>query len=254
MRLKTLLFFAMALLLSACVKTGGTPDPLATKKGRDKAVDAYVQLAIGYLSQGQNEQAKEPLIKALKINSKDAEANHVLAIVFQREMEPKLAEEYYKKSLSESPNNARILNNYGGFLYDQQRYKDAYEAFTKAAEDNMYVERSRVFENLGMTALKMNDRPKARENFERALRMNAQRPVALLEMAQFSFDDQMYAEALGYYQGYLQLAPQSPRSLMLGIRLAQHFNNKDEEASYALMLEKLYPSSAENQEYRAGRP
>ncbi len=59
-------------------------------------------------------------------------------------MEPELAEQYFRKALAASNNETRIVNNYGSFLFEQKRYKEAYERFEQAAADNLYPERSRV--------------------------------------------------------------------------------------------------------------
>ena len=56
MSLRPALLLLVASLLAGCVTTG-TVDPMKTGKGRDEARDAYVQLGIGYLQQGQTERA-----------------------------------------------------------------------------------------------------------------------------------------------------------------------------------------------------
>jgi len=171
MTLRPALLLVFASLVG-CVSTGSV-DPMKTAEGRDKARDAYIQLGIGYLSQGAAERAKVPLRKALELDSSSADANAALALVFQTEMEPKLADEHFRKALS-SRTDSRILNNYGGFLYEQKRYEEAYKRFEQAAEDSLYPERSRVFENLGLTALRMNRPDLAKQHFDKSLRLNRQ--------------------------------------------------------------------------------
>jgi type IV pilus assembly protein PilF len=248
MSLRVALLLCFAALLVGCVSTGNV-DPLSTGKGRDEARQAYVQLAMGYLQQGQVERAKAPLKKALELDSSDADANAALGLVFQAELEPELANQYYSKALSSRPRDARILNNYGGFLYEQKRYKEAYERFEQAADDNLYAERARVFENLGMTSMMLGDREMAREHFNKALRLDRQQPRALLEMAELSYEDRHYVPAREYYDRFSQLAEQSARSLLLGTRLAKIYDDRDKAASYGLQLKRLYPGTPEYQQY-----
>lgn len=233
--------------LTGCVSTGSV-DPMRTAEGREKARDAYIQLGIGYLQQGAAERAKVPLRKALELDSSSADANAALALVFQTEMEPKLADEHYRKALS-SRRDARILNNYGGFLFEQKRYEEALECFLEAAEDSLYPERSRVFENLGLTALRMKRTDQAKQYFEKSLRLNIQQPVALLEMASLSFDEKQYVPARDYYERYTKIAPQTARSLLLGVRIAMVFDDRDQAASLGLQLKRLYPGTPEYQQY-----
>ncbi|KTC41191.1 pilus assembly protein PilW, partial [Pseudomonas putida] len=223
MTLRAALLIVFA-LLTGCVTTGKV-NPMDTSKGRDEARQAYVQLGLGYLQEGSTERAKIPLKKALELNGSDADANAALALVFQAEMEPELAEQHFRKALN-ARSDARILNNYGSFLYEQKRYKEAYELFEKAAADTLYPERSRVFENLGMTAAALGQREVARQNLEKALRLNRQQPRALLEMAEMSYQDMQYVPAKEYYDRFTQLSEQTARSLLLGTRLAKVYEDK----------------------------
>ncbi|WP_248797100.1 type IV pilus biogenesis/stability protein PilW [Pseudomonas sp. MWU13-2105] len=248
MTLRAALLVVFVGLLAGCVSTGNV-DPLSTSKGRDEARAAYVQLGIGYLQQGQTEQAKVPLKKALEMNSSDPDANAALALVFQAEGETQLAEEHFHKALSSRPNDARTLNNYGSFLFELKRYKDAYERFEQAAADSLYTERSRVFENLGLTALALGQRDLALQHFDKSLRLNRQQPRALLEMAELSYEDRHYVPARDYYARFSLLSEQNARSLLLGIRLAKIYEDRDKAASYGLQLKRLYPGTPEYQQY-----
>lgn len=240
----------LAGLLAGCVTTGSI-DPMKSSKGRDEARDAFIQLGIGYLQQGDSERAKVPLRQALEIDPSNADAHAALALVFQSEMEPELADEEFHKALSARKSDARILNNYGGFLFEQKRYKDAYQRFEEAAKDTLYPERSRVFENLGLTALAMNQRDLAKRHFEKSLRLNRQQPRALLAMAQLSYEDKQYVPARDYYGLYSAMAEQTAASLLLGARLAKVFEDRDQAASLGLQLKRLYPGSPELQQYQA---
>ena len=248
MSLRAALLLCLVTLLAGCVSTGNV-DPLSTGKGRDEARQAYVQLGLGYLQQGQMERAKAPLKRALDMDSSDADANAALGLVFQAEMEPELADQYYSKALSARPKDPRILNNYGSFLYEQKRYKDAYARFEQASDDNLYAERARVFESLGMTSLMLGNRDVAREQFEKALRLDRQQPRALLEMAELSYEDRHYVPSRDYYDRFGQLSDQNARSLLLGARLAKVFDDRNKAASYGLQLKRLYPGTPEYQQY-----
>lgn len=243
----TLLLFLFA-VLTGCVTTGDV-NPMRTDEGRDAARDAYIQLGIGYLQQGNTGRAKVPLKKALELDPSNADANAALALVFQSEMEAELADEHFRKALSARGDDTRILNNYGGFLYEQRRYPEAKARFEQAAKDNLYQERARVFENLGMTALMMNDRAQAKTYFQRALRLNVRQERALLEMAVLSYDEKNYVQAKDYYERYVAVSEQNARSLLLGSRLASIFDDRDKAASLGLQLKRLYPGTPEYQQY-----
>ncbi|MGO2489332.1 MAG: type IV pilus biogenesis/stability protein PilW [Pseudomonas taetrolens] len=238
----------LASLLTGCVSSGDS-SPMSTDKGRDEARKAYVQLGLGYLQQGMTEQAKMPLSKALEIDKTDPDTHAALALVFQSEMEHELAEEAFLKALRGRPADARILNNYGSFLFQRQRYQEASAQFQKAAADNLYPERSRVYENLGITSLRLGQREAGRQQLEKALRLNRLQPRALLEMAELSYEDRHYVTARDFYDRFSLLSGQNARSLLLGARLEHIFNDRTSTANYGQQLKRLYPGTPEYQQY-----
>ena len=248
MILRATLLLLLFTVLTGCVTTGDV-NPMRTDKGRDAARDAYIQLGIGYLQQGNTGRAKSPLKKALELDSSNADAHAALALVFQQEMESELADEHFRKALSARSDDTRILNNYGGFLYEQKRYPEAKVRFEQAAKDNLYQERARIFENLGMTALMMKQREEAKGYFERALRIDARQARALLEMAEMSYEDKNYVQARSYYDSYVAVSEENARSLLLGSRLATIYEDRDKAASIGLQLKRLYPGTPEYQQY-----
>ncbi|MBX7278336.1 type IV pilus biogenesis/stability protein PilW [Pseudomonas sp. ERGC3:05] len=246
LRLALLLLFTG--LVAGCVSSGHD-SPLHTDKGRDEARVAYVQLGLGYLRQGMSEQAKVPLKKALELDSADADANAALALVFQAQAEPELADQYFHKALSVRPADPRLLNNYGSFLFEQKRYDQASRYFQQASADTLYPERSRVFENLGVTSMRLGQRDSARRQLEKALHLNGRQSRALLEMAELSYEDRHYVPARDYYERFSLLSGQNARSLLLGVRLATVHEERDTAARFGQQLERLYPGTPEYQQY-----
>lgn len=248
MTLRAALSILTLLLLAGCV-SGGAGDPLASRQGRVEAGRAYVQLGLGYLQQGLTEQAKAPLAKALALNDRDADAHAALALVFQAQGEPALAEEHFRQALAQRANDTRIRNNYGSFLYAQGRFSQAEQVFRQAGADTLYPERSRVFENLGLTAMKLGRPEQAREYLEKALQLNPRQPRALLEMAELSYENRHYVPARDYYERFSQLSDPQARSLLLGSRLARVFAEPAVVAELGQQLQRLYPGTPEYQQY-----
>lgn len=248
MILRAALSLLTLLLLAGCV-SGGSNDPLATQQGRAEAGRAYVQLGLGYLQQGLTEQAKAPLVKALALNSRDADAHAALALVFQAEGEPTLATEHFHKALAQSPDDTRIHNNYGSFLYAQERFAEAESVFRLAAADTLYPERSRVFENLGLTVLRQGRRDDAQAHLHKALQLNPRQPRALFEMAELSYENRHYVPARDYYDRFSQLSAPDARSLLMGSRLARVFEQPATVAELGQQLQRLYPGTPEYQQY-----
>jgi type IV pilus assembly protein PilF len=229
--------------LAGCVteSTGGLPDPAAPPD----RVQAQLDLARGYLEQGNTERARASLNKALEIDSRAVEAHVLLAVLNAAEKEDALAERHFRIALSIDPDNSQALNNYGSFLYEQGRYEEAVGHLRKLVKDTDYRARSQAYENLGLAELRINDVTAAEESFSRALQLNYAQPRASLELAQMAYDRGNYRAASEYYDGFRSQARQTARSLCLGMKLAQQTGDTDRMASYALALNNLFPNSPE---------
>jgi type IV pilus assembly protein PilF len=229
------------LLLSACVteSTGRAPAP------REVQLQAHLDLARGYLEQGDAVRARDPLEKAMQVDPRSAEAQALMAVLYQSENEPALAERHFKRALQLDPNHALTLNNYGTFLYAQGRYRDALVPLRRLARDPEYRGRAQAFENLGLTELMAGNGRQAKDAFERALSFNGLLPRSNLELAQLLYDEGDYAAADRYYDTFRNRARQTPASLCLGIQLARQSGDENRLASYEIALKNLYPDSAE---------
>ncbi len=171
-------------------------------------------------------------------------------MLFQLEGENELAEKSFKRALREDPGFSQARNNYAAFLYQQERYEDAYEQFEIVSRDLNYDNRARALLSLGRAALKLGREERARAAFEHAYNLDPKIAPVLVELATISFQNEEYAKAKQYLDQYSQVARQSARTLLLGIKIERIFGNKDKEASYALALKNRFPYSDEYLEYK----
>jgi type IV pilus assembly protein PilF len=234
-------------LVSGCVTTeiGGVQ-----KAPTAQRLQAQLDLARGYLEIGDTQSARRPLERALNIDPRSSEAHVLLATVYLADGDKRLAEQEYKTALRDDPKNAMARNNYGTFLFAEERYKDARSQLQQAADDPNYGRRAQAFENLGLTELKLDQVDAAEQSFRRALLLNNALPRCYLELAQIEFAAGKFAAAKEDFAHYNALAKPTPRSLWLGIRLSRVLNDEDELASYAIALRNLFPDSEEYRLYQ----
>ena len=238
---------AVSIGLTGCVSTSTSSVPV----NQGKAVADYMNLAKGYVQGGYTERAVKPLNRALEIDPRSADVHGLLGMVYQIQGENSLAEKSFKTALSYNGQATDVRNNYGAFLFKQNRLSEAYRQFELASEDVSYPSRSRTFENMGVVALRQGNQVQAAQHFDKALRLNSSLPRATLELADLYFSQGNNRKAWQYYQRFIGLSQQNARSLWLGIQLARLNGEKDKVASYALQLERLYPGSKELREYRS---
>lgn len=250
----------LALLLAGCgsgpiaettTQTKETPPPPA-KQNKAQEIQARVDAANDYLKQGNTEKAVFHLKRALEVDPKSAAINDSLANVFRTSGEYELAEEHFRRAIAIDPKFVRARNNYAAFLYDRGRYADAVKQLEAVVADTLYEKRALAFANLGKGYQKLGDNVRAEESYERAVKMDRRQWLALQELAQIRYEQGKLENAAQLYELFRHTgAQQNPRSLLLGIRLAQGTGDRNAEASYALALKSMYPKSAEYQEFAA---
>lgn len=244
------LFLAMV-VLAGCTTTTTTNGVATQAVDKQKALENRLQLALGYLSKGDRERARQNLEKAEEINSRSPEIQDIWALLYQQEMELGEAEAHFKRALSYDSNFTRGRNNYGMFLLRQQRYEEAYKQFVIGTEDLSYPKRGELFYKVGVTALKLNKPTEAEEAFKRALVLEPGLSQAYLELADLSFTQGDLSGSKLMLDKYNENRRRpTPRGLWLGVRLEHQLGNKDAEASQGLALRNLFPNSRENQEYQ----
>lgn len=245
---RAVILSAVCLALTACVTT--TTSGSKSKVDKNKALQAYVQLGVRYLKADNRDAARRSFIKAMDLDPKSPEANHGIALLYRQDGELKLAEQHFLKALRISPNYSQAHNNYGDFLFAAGRYEEAYKHFNRASDNVEYQGRPLALLNVGRTALKLDNKPRAKAVFEQALNINKQFTPVMLELAQLNFDNKDYAEAKKYLDNFTEYSKHTAQSLWLGIRIERIFGNRDKEASYGLLLKNMHPYSKEYLEYK----
>ncbi|HQQ64071.1 MAG TPA: type IV pilus biogenesis/stability protein PilW [Pseudomonadales bacterium] len=252
-RFFVLLVMLAAFSLGGCVteatRDGKIVADANPKKDKTKALNDYVNLAVGYMNDGKREQALRAINNGLAIDPNSPEMLNVLAGYYRADGEMDLAEKQFKKAISAKSSYTPSYLNYGTFLYAQKRYPEACKMFEKASADVMYSKRSGAFSNLGMCLKQIGKNKEAEEAFGRSIGHDSTNGKALFGMADIRFERGDFAESKRYYEEYLKYNEQNPRSLWLGIRLMHVLGDDDRVASYALFLKNEFPDSPEYKEY-----
>jgi type IV pilus assembly protein PilF len=235
----------VSLLVISILTVSGCATTDSENKDINDASDYNAQLGLAYINQGRYEVALAKLKKSIEQNPDNAVAHHYIAELYRRLGEFDKAETHFDKALDLTPENSSLLNNYGVFLCDDEKYNEAYKYFEKVLKDPLYPSKGLIYENIGLCAQSEGNLKIAEENLRFALRLNPQAPKSLLAMAQISFDNQKYAQSRKYFYQYLENARHTPASLWLGILLEKRSGNKNRVASYVVLLKGKYPNSEE---------
>ena len=259
-----LLAVALAgLLLSGCQSTpnndlsGIAPYQTSTRPSGDRNLDQQeiarvrTSLAAQYIRKNELDTAQRQLEKAFSADSRYAPAYDMMGVLLQQEgsrINLAKADQYFKKAIALDKEFVQAHNNYGVYLSQMKRYREAAEQFEIAGASLGYEGRIGALENLGRTYLQLGDNSAAAKAFLRALDGNRNSIIAHIELVDLLLEQQRVPQAQRLYDETLILVQGqgiSPRLLLQGIKLAAAQNNITTRQQLAQQLLSAYPLSDE---------
>lgn len=235
-----------SLLLSACqTKKAPQKQQPASKLTTELAAAHKIEQGIHYLEIGNNEQAKAQFEQALNQAPEMAAAHYAMAYYYEHTGDMVSAEARYKKALAFDPKDGDTLNNYATFLCRQGRYVHAERTFMQSVDDPRFLGTAYAYQNAGLCLLSAKNIEKADAYFTTALAIDPQLSDSLLELAQIRYEQHLYEEAHKFYNRYLKVGETTPRSLWLGLNIANKQGREDVATTYKLQLRNAFPQSPE---------
>ena len=262
---KTALAIFACLCLAACSSTGisqankqkeaeEAADSRTPTKPRDARTRAKLHTELGslYLQDGNLAVALEELTIAIDIDPDYAKAYATRGLAGFRIREMQAADQDFRRALSIDANDPEINNNYGWFLCQVGREKEAITFFQQAIKNPLYETPEKAYLNAGACYAKLGDLAVAENYIQQSLHIAPNNPQALLHLAR-----------INYQRGYLELARQqladllrrtepSAEALWLGVRVERRLGERVAEARYGSQLRRKFPLSPEAQELLRG--
>ena len=256
------------LLLSACnsipiINTSDTVDEDASLSSQystdqlseNEASNINTQLGAGYIANGRYDRALAKLEKALAIDSDNALAHNYLGVLYGHLERPELAYQQFKQSMSLSPNNSTLLNNYAIFLCTQEKYDEGIKKFERVVANPLYANRAGAYQSAGDCAFSNNDYLLAEKFYRSAIRTNPETYRSMLGLAKVHYIQQTYPLAWNYFQRFDHLSVQDADSLWLGLNIMKYLNDPDKNliSSFQLQLKSKFPDSDETKWFYQGK-
>lgn len=247
------------LTLTGCQTTVAPPKSTTYQGGAidgktyDKSEIARVrtELAAQYIAERKLDVAKRQLETAFSANNRYAPAYDMMGVLLQTEgSAPNLvkAEEYFKKAISLDANFTQAYNNYGVYLAQVGKYREALQYFQKAGSTLGYEGRTKALENLGLTHLKLGENTAAKEAFIRAVEANTGTVVARIELIDILLSEGNSLIAKRLYDELDKMAGgyDLPARVMLqGIKIAISQGDRIQQQRLAQKLLGVHPLSDE---------
>lgn len=248
---------AACLALSGCVgqpadESGIKSSPAGTETQQRASARIHTELAANYFEIGNLAVALEEVKEALHADSNYGPAHNIAGLVYAQLKEDGFAEQSFQRALGINPGDFDANNNYGLFLCDRKREREAIKYFLAAVRNPLYPFPDRSYVNAGVCARRAGDLTGAEEYLQMALKLRPNQTQALYQLADLSYARGDYADTKAYLNRMTQAASVNPEVLWLGVRTARRLNDRDAEASYALQLRNRYPDSSEARALKAG--
>ena len=237
--------------------TGSTSYQTSTRPNDNRNLDKQeiarvrTSLAAQYIRKNELDTAQQQLEKAFAADSRYAPAYDMMGVLLQQEgssINLQKADQYFKKAIMLDKEFVQANNNYGVYLSQTKRYREAASQFEIAGAALGYEGRIGALENLGRTYLQLGERDAAAKAFLRALDGNRNSIIAHIELVDLLLEQQRVPQAQRLYDETLILVQGqgiSPRLLLQGIKLAAAQNNIKTRQQLAQQLLSAYPLSDE---------
>lgn len=227
--------------LSGCGTPSRSSNPSASAK-------VHTELAGMYYERGQYGVALEELELALQADGDYAPAYSVRGLVNMALREDKAAERDFQKSLRIDKTDSDTHNNYGWFLCQRDRVKEAIPQFMDALKNPLYQTPYRAYLNAGLCSKKAGNARDAEEFLLKALQLQPDLAQAWLGLSELSFANGDYFAAKRYFTSFSERSGSlTAEQLWLAVRIARKNGDRNSESSYGMQLRKLFPESREAQ-------
>lgn len=226
------------------VASGPTAGAVAEADLRKRAA-IRLQLAATYYQKGQFNIALEELQRALQLDPGYADAYGLLGLINMDLGKHGEAEANFQRALRLDGENAEVLNNYGWFLCQSGRERDAIDYFRRAAASRLYATPAMPMRNAGICSLRLGDTKAAEEFLRRAFELDASSPITKYHLAQLYLRTRQLDRARFYYGLLPRGADATAEILWLGLRLARAEGDVRTERELATELRRRFPDSRE---------
>ena len=233
---------ALLVSLTACVtETTGELRP-QSPPDLEEAAKINTQLGVDYARQGRFDVAEEKLRKAVDQNDRYAPAHGVLAYVLTQRGDREGAEREYRRALALAPDDAATHNNFGVFLCDLGKFKEADQAFRTALADRNYATPEAAWTNAGICQRQARD-PRAEDSFREALKINPEYRAALAQIAQLTYKASDWARTDAFIKRYEKLGSLPPDLLLIAALTQRKLGDRAAARRYEQTLVRDFPES-----------
>lgn len=222
-------------------------EPEARKRARLR-----LELASGYFENGQTSVALDEIKQSLAADPAYGPAFVLRGLVYMRLNDSRLAEDSFKRALQINPRDPDALHNYGWFVCQQERHKEAVDLFMRALASPVYGGQAKTLMAMGVCQTRMGQLSEAEGSFARSYELDAGNPITGYNLASLLFRRGDFNRAQFYIRRLNNSELANAETLWLGIKVERRLRNLEAEQQLAQQLSRRYPNSRQWASYQRG--
>lgn len=259
--MKRLLLIGLVAVLGGCATQPSTPPgpvapPTTAIVGEPTSpqnrAKIHTELSMAYFRVGSYAVALQEARTAIAADPSFASAHSALGLVYMALHENRLAAESFHRALEYSPNDPDINHHYGWFLCQTGHEAESIQYFMRAARDPLFRAPQKSYALAGVCEMRLGKDRAAEQDFEHALSLQPNEPVALLHLGELRYREKRYGEARRLAKRFLDNYGPTATSLWLAVRIEHKLGRSDAEAAYASELGRRFPNSPEYHKLQSG--
>src|SRR5664279_5825417 len=188
------------------------PPPQQMAPAADRA-RLHTDLGTGYYQRGQMDVAINELNQAVGIDPSYAPAYNIYGLVYAMLGDDRKAEQSFQHALELAPNDSDVLHNWGWYLCQHKREREALAQFEIAVRNPLYRTPEVALVNAGRCAITLGDMRVAESYFRRALVAQPGNALAAYGLALIAYKEARFPEARNWMKGVMQANNPAPESL-----------------------------------------
>ena len=186
---RVLIVLALLSIVVACGSAPSSPEFKSSVDTSGQENDArsrariHTELAVGYYELRNMGVALEEVNEALRSDSTYGPAFNLAGLIYAELKEDRRAQENFQQALRIDPLDSDANNNYGRFLCDRKREGEAINMIPRGLAQSTVSAAGPFLLNAGVCSRRGGDMAAAEDYFEKALKVRANQPQALYQMA-----------------------------------------------------------------------
>jgi type IV pilus assembly protein PilF len=217
-----------------------------------KRAKIRLELAVGYLEQGQTNIALDEVKLAIAADPRSSDAFSLRGLIYMRLNDFGLARESFNRAISINPRDGNISHNLGWLACQESRFAEAVLHFDKALASPSYAGSAKTFLAKGICLLRSGDARQAEDNFLRSFELDASNPIATFNLANLLYKRNDLVRSQFYIRRLNNNDYVNAESLWLAVKIERKLGNSQGVIQLSDRLKKQFPTSREYAMFERG--